>query len=271
MIATVAGCLGTLTYTPAPDAFGMATVSVKVTDNGGTDNGGVSGSPVKTFTITVNAVNDAPTVALASDAQCLSDTSASGKLEFTVTDVDSPLNILNLSGSSSNTTLIRDNNVITGGNGTNSANRTLTLSAVPKKSGTAIVTIRVSDGTDSSTLLLTVKVGTPNTETITGTNGADVIFGLSGWGTLSGAGGPDLVCGGNGNDTINGGDGNDVLDGARGDDVLNGGADDDRLLGKAGRDTLTGGTGKDSFFGGSGTDRATDFNAAQEDTKDSIP
>ena len=188
-----------------------------------------------------------------------------------MTDVDSPLNIHNLSGSSSNTTLIRDNNLITGGNGTNSANRTLNLSAVPKKSGTAIVTIRVSDGTDSCTLLLTVKVGTPNTETITGTNGADVIFGLSGWGTLSGAGGPDLVCGGNGNDAINGGDGNDVLDGARGDDVLNGGADDDRLLGKAGRDTLTDGTGKDSFFGGSGTDRATDFNAAQEDTKDSIP
>jgi CSLREA domain-containing protein len=260
---------GTLTYTPAPDAFGMATVSVKITDNGGTDNGGVNESVVETFTITVNAVNDAPTVALSSGAQCLSDTSASGKLEFTVTDVDSPLNSLNLSGSSSNTTLIRNSNLINGGNGTNSANRTLTLSAVPKKSGTAIVTVRVSDATDSSTLLITVKVGTPNTETITGTNGADVIFGLGGQGTLSGAGGPDLVCGGNGNDTIKGGDGNDVLDGGRGDDGLNGGADDDRLLGNAGRDTLTGGTDADSFSGGSGTDQATDFNASEGDTKDS--
>jgi hypothetical protein len=51
---------GTLTYTPAPDANGVATVTVVAHDNGGTANGGVDDSPPRTFTVTVAAVNDAP-------------------------------------------------------------------------------------------------------------------------------------------------------------------------------------------------------------------
>ena len=49
---------GTLTYTPAADAFGSATVTVKLHDDGGTENGGVDTSDPQTFQITVNAVND---------------------------------------------------------------------------------------------------------------------------------------------------------------------------------------------------------------------
>ena len=51
---------GTLTYTPAANAYGSATVSVSLTDDGGTANDGVDSSPVQTFTITVTPVNDAP-------------------------------------------------------------------------------------------------------------------------------------------------------------------------------------------------------------------
>ncbi len=51
---------GTLTYTPAANANGTATVSVYLTDDGGIANGGDDTSPTQTFTITVNAVNDAP-------------------------------------------------------------------------------------------------------------------------------------------------------------------------------------------------------------------
>jgi len=43
---------GTLTFTPATDRNGIATVSVRVRDNGGTLNGGVDLSSIKTFTIT---------------------------------------------------------------------------------------------------------------------------------------------------------------------------------------------------------------------------
>jgi hypothetical protein len=54
---------GTLTYTPAADAAGNATVTVFVTDSGGTANGGVNTSAVQTFAVAIGAVNDAPTVA----------------------------------------------------------------------------------------------------------------------------------------------------------------------------------------------------------------
>ncbi|MDD4891499.1 MAG: discoidin domain-containing protein, partial [Phycisphaerae bacterium] len=51
---------GTLTYTPAGNANGSATITVVAHDDGGTANGGVDTSDPQTFTITVNAVNDAP-------------------------------------------------------------------------------------------------------------------------------------------------------------------------------------------------------------------
>lgn len=51
---------GTLTYTPAANASGSATVTIYLTDDGGSANGGDPVSPDQTFTITVNPVNDAP-------------------------------------------------------------------------------------------------------------------------------------------------------------------------------------------------------------------
>ena len=59
---------GTLTYTPAANAFGTSTFTVKVKDNGGTtddsgiDNGGIDTSDAQTFTITVNTIADVPSV-----------------------------------------------------------------------------------------------------------------------------------------------------------------------------------------------------------------
>lgn len=53
---------GQLTYTPAANANGTATVSVRLKDNGGVANGGVDTSAAQTFTITVSPVNDAPVV-----------------------------------------------------------------------------------------------------------------------------------------------------------------------------------------------------------------
>ena len=47
---------GTLAYTPAANAYGVATVTVRIHDNGGTDNGGVDTSAAQTFTITVKNV-----------------------------------------------------------------------------------------------------------------------------------------------------------------------------------------------------------------------
>jgi hypothetical protein len=51
---------GTLNYTPAAEKNGSAAVKIKAKDSGGTANGGVDESAEQTFTITLDAVNDAP-------------------------------------------------------------------------------------------------------------------------------------------------------------------------------------------------------------------
>lgn len=63
-VAPAVATNGTLTYTPAANAFGTATFDLTVTDSGGTANGGIATSTTQTFTITVNSVNDAPTIAI---------------------------------------------------------------------------------------------------------------------------------------------------------------------------------------------------------------
>src|SRR5450830_966573 len=52
---------GTLTYMPATNGNGMATVTVSLHDNGGTADGGVNTSAPQTFSIMVSEVNDTPT------------------------------------------------------------------------------------------------------------------------------------------------------------------------------------------------------------------
>ena len=64
---------GTLRYTPATNANGVATIGIKLTDNGGIANGGVDTSAVQYFTITVNAVNDPPSFTKGSDQTVLED------------------------------------------------------------------------------------------------------------------------------------------------------------------------------------------------------
>ena len=51
---------GALTYRPAANASGVATVSVTLKDNGGTANGGADTSATQNFTITVVQINEAP-------------------------------------------------------------------------------------------------------------------------------------------------------------------------------------------------------------------
>jgi hypothetical protein len=55
------GTDGTLTFTPAPNACGQATVSVTASDNGGTTCEGRDTSAAQTFVIDIACVNDCPT------------------------------------------------------------------------------------------------------------------------------------------------------------------------------------------------------------------
>ena len=84
---------GALTYTPAANQNGTATITLRVTDNGGTSNGGVNVSATQTFVVTVTAVNDAPVAQAKSyTAQTNMKITGLGGLLTGVADADSGVN-----------------------------------------------------------------------------------------------------------------------------------------------------------------------------------
>jgi hypothetical protein len=69
---------GRLSYAPAADANGSATVSVTLHDDGGTANGGVDTSSTVAFTLTITPVNDAPTFTAGGSVGVLEDSGVYG-------------------------------------------------------------------------------------------------------------------------------------------------------------------------------------------------
>ena len=66
-----------------------------------------------------------------------------GRLNFTVGDAETPAVNLQLSGTSSNPTLVPNGNIVFGGSGTD---RTVTVTPATGQSGTATITVTVNDG-----------------------------------------------------------------------------------------------------------------------------
>ena len=64
---------GTLRYTPAADAIGAAVVSVVLSDDGGTENGGDDTYDTQTFNISVRPVNNEPSFVKGADESVLED------------------------------------------------------------------------------------------------------------------------------------------------------------------------------------------------------
>ncbi|MCX7047493.1 MAG: autotransporter-associated beta strand repeat-containing protein [Candidatus Sumerlaeota bacterium] len=141
------GANRTVTITPAADKNGSATITLTVSDGALTDT--------DTFVLTVVAVNDAPTISNVANQWAPMDTAA-GPLAFTINDVETPATSLTLTGSSSNTTLVPDANIVFGGSG---ANRTVTVTPATSQTGTATITLTVSDGAlaASDTFILSVR------------------------------------------------------------------------------------------------------------------
>jgi VCBS repeat-containing protein len=108
---------GSFSYTPAADFTGSDAFSYRASDGTLTSN-------VATVTLSVTAVNDAPTVAVAAGGTCGTD-DRSGTINLTVGDVESAATALTLSATSSNPTLLPAASVAFGGNG---AARTVTAS-----------------------------------------------------------------------------------------------------------------------------------------------
>ena len=188
--------------------------------------------------------NAAPTFEAVVAGGCLAN---GGMYSVTIDDYDLLETELTLElTSNTNTTLVPNGNVsITG----TDDSRQIAINAANNQSGTATLTLTLSDGWNTVDLVVTVKVASGD-QSLSGTSGEDILLGGPGENILAGNGGADILCGGKGEDILFGGDGDDWLDAGIGDD------------------DLSGGTGADRFIGGKGVDINHDFNAGEGDTTD---
>jgi len=106
-------------------------------------------------TLTVTASNTPPTISDITD-RTINEDANTGAVAFTVGDAQTAAGSLTVSGSSSNTALVPNANIVFGGSG---ANRTVTVTPLANQNGAATITVTVSDGslTGTDTFVLTVN------------------------------------------------------------------------------------------------------------------
>jgi hypothetical protein len=149
---------GTLNFTPVAGQSGTATITVTVQDNGGTANGGVD-TTTRTFTVTVTPANQAPTLDSISPVNILEN---AGQQTVTLTGISSGNagnEALTVTATSNNTALIPNPTV-----NYTSPNDTGTISFTPAAdvSGTATITVTVSDASGTATQSFAVNVTAVN-------------------------------------------------------------------------------------------------------------
>ena len=139
---------GTLTYTPAADANGVATIKVRIHDDGGTANGGINVSAEQSFTITVRPVNDAPSFAKGGDKTVNEGDPAQSFANWATGISAGPADE---SGQALTLTVTNDNNALFAVQPAVSASGELTFTPSAGPNGTATVTVTLKDngGTDN--------------------------------------------------------------------------------------------------------------------------
>ncbi|HVX62800.1 MAG TPA: Ig-like domain-containing protein, partial [Pirellulales bacterium] len=158
---------GALTYTPAPNANGVAHVTVTLHDNGGTANGGVDASAPQSFTITVNSVNDAPSFTAGPD-QTIKENSGEEIIVGWAKNISA--GPLNESAQTLSFQISSDNPALFSLQPSIDLNGILTYQAAPHVNGVAHVTVQLFDnggtangGVDaSSPVTFTVTVNSVN-------------------------------------------------------------------------------------------------------------
>ncbi|RKN06402.1 hypothetical protein D7036_08975 [Aquimarina sp. BL5] len=134
---------GNLTYTPISNVSGSTIVTINLSDDGGTANGGIDTSADQTFMITINEVNDAPSfsILVSPDQTTLEDSGAQTVNGFASNIVDGDGNTQNLTFNVTN-----DNNALFSSQpAINEVTGNLTYTSAANVSGSTIVTINLSD------------------------------------------------------------------------------------------------------------------------------
>lgn len=281
---------GTLTFTPAAGAHGIAIVSVRLHDNGGIANGGVDTSGVQTFTIRIATTANG---AALSDPKPVYKTPAGAKLRAVTIEGLLLVQVNGVTQRFYDPSTIETLTILSG-----SKNDEIDLSglnAAEYNHPDFRVVIKTGAGNDriiGSFAQDSIDAGAGN-DTLTGGDGDDTLIGNAGTDrlvesadvglilddtSLTGLGidrlvtienalltsgdsgnnvdasaftrGTITLLGGAGSDTLSGGSRNDLILGHDGDDELNGGMGNDTVLGGFGMDTLNGDAGNDLLIGG---------------------
>jgi VCBS repeat-containing protein len=141
----------TVLATAAANLSGSSTITLTASD-------GVL-SAQDTYTVTINAVNDAPTISDVAD-QTINEDSNTGALTVTIGDVDHSLTCgSSLSGSSSNTTIVPHANIVFAGSAPTCS---VTITPAANQNGSATITLTVSDGSATAQDTLSLIVSSIN-------------------------------------------------------------------------------------------------------------
>ncbi|MDB5335219.1 MAG: Repeat family, partial [Planctomycetaceae bacterium] len=136
----------TLIATPLPNQSGIAMITIGVSDG--------TSTVFQTFSVTVNAVNDPPSIT-SLPAQTINEDASTAVLGFVIGDLESGSGTLTVTALSSDPSLVPDSNILLSGI---ESNRTIKLTPAPNHFGTANITVTVSDGTSTSSQVLQLTV-----------------------------------------------------------------------------------------------------------------
>jgi hypothetical protein len=141
----------TATISPVANAYGSTNITISVTD-------GALTTTSNAFTLTVNAVNDAPVISTIAGQAINQDNSS--VVNFTISDVDSTLTCAgSVTGSASNTSIVSNANIVITGS---APNCTATVTPTTGKNGTLNISLVVSDGSLNATSTYSLAIAAVN-------------------------------------------------------------------------------------------------------------
>jgi len=147
--AVVNNANSTVTITPGNNKNGTARITLTVND-------GQGGSDSTFFTISVNAVADAPAISDIAN-QTINEDANTGDLAFAISDAETGANALQLAVTTSNAGLVPASAITFGGS---NGSRTIRATPTANASGSATITVTITDGdglTASDAFVLTVN------------------------------------------------------------------------------------------------------------------